>query len=213
VFEPTARRVPRRPEFQCAERRRPNADDDAARVRQVEVECTAPLAGRSGLCSRRTGTFSASSTTTCRQPAPSATSHPVRPLAVRRFCGSDRDAISAGCATSSAESECWAAGPWSPLGEVAAVEHRAAALGDLIWSPSTRGTTSLTGPVFDPARLPGVLIGIRDLGVPPLTLRTLDGPVQQPARRRGRTHPRPRRSAAEDRCQGSAARITTPVIR
>lgn len=36
------------------------------------------------------------------------------------------------------------------------------------------GTTSLTGPVIDQAHLHGVLARIRDLGVPLLTLRTLD---------------------------------------
>ena len=36
------------------------------------------------------------------------------------------------------------------------------------------GTTNLTGQVVDQAQLHGVLARIRDLGVPLLTLRTLD---------------------------------------
>jgi hypothetical protein len=55
-------------------------------------------------------------------------------------------------------------------------DHWAATLGDLTLVRLDDGTTSLTGPVVDQARLHGVLTRIRDLGVPLLTLRTLDGP-------------------------------------
>jgi hypothetical protein len=59
-------------------------------------------------------------------------------------------------------------------------DHWAATLGDLTLVRLDDGTTSLTGPVVDQARLHSVLTRIRDLGVPLLTLRTLEGPVQQP---------------------------------
>jgi hypothetical protein len=59
-------------------------------------------------------------------------------------------------------------------------DHWAATLGDLTLVRLDDGTTSLTGPVVDQARLHGVLTRIRDLGVPLLTLRTLDGPLRQP---------------------------------
>ena len=53
-------------------------------------------------------------------------------------------------------------------------DHWAATLGDLTLVRLDDGTTSLSGPVVDQAQLHGVLAGIRDLGVPLLTLRTLD---------------------------------------
>ncbi len=53
-------------------------------------------------------------------------------------------------------------------------DHWAATLGDLTLVRLDDGTTSLTGPVIDQAQLHGVLARIRDLGVPLLTLRTLD---------------------------------------
>ncbi len=53
-------------------------------------------------------------------------------------------------------------------------DHWAATLGDLTLARLDDGTTSLTGPVIDQAQLHGVLARIRDLGVPLLTLRTLD---------------------------------------
>jgi RimJ/RimL family protein N-acetyltransferase len=53
-------------------------------------------------------------------------------------------------------------------------DHWAATLGDLTLVRLDDGTTSLTGPVVDQARLHGVLARVRDLGVPLLTLRTLD---------------------------------------
>jgi hypothetical protein len=59
-------------------------------------------------------------------------------------------------------------------------DHWAAALGDLTLVRLDDGTTSLTGPVLDQAQLHGVLTRIRDLGVPLLTLHTLDGPIQRP---------------------------------
>jgi hypothetical protein len=59
-------------------------------------------------------------------------------------------------------------------------DHWAATLGDLTLVRLHDGTTSLTGPLVDQAQLHGVLTRIRDLGVPLLMLRTLDGPVQQP---------------------------------
>jgi len=53
-------------------------------------------------------------------------------------------------------------------------DHWAATLDDLTLVRLDDGTTSLTGPVIDQAQLHGVLARIRDLGVPLLTLRTLD---------------------------------------
>ena len=53
-------------------------------------------------------------------------------------------------------------------------DHWAATLDDLTLIRLDDGTTSLTGPVVDQAQLHGVLARIRDLGVPLLTLRTLD---------------------------------------
>ena len=53
-------------------------------------------------------------------------------------------------------------------------DHWAAILDDLTLVRLDDGTTSLTGPVVDQAHLHGVLARIRDLGVPLLTLRTLD---------------------------------------
>ncbi|MBM7808485.1 hypothetical protein JOD57_004322 [Geodermatophilus bullaregiensis] len=53
-------------------------------------------------------------------------------------------------------------------------DHWAATFDDLTLVRLDDGTTSLTGPVVDQARLHGVLARIRDLGVPLLTLRTLD---------------------------------------
>jgi hypothetical protein len=53
-------------------------------------------------------------------------------------------------------------------------DHWAATLGNLKLLRLADGTTSLTGPVVDQAQLHGVLARVRDLGVPLLTLRTLD---------------------------------------
>jgi hypothetical protein len=53
-------------------------------------------------------------------------------------------------------------------------DHWAATLDDLILVRLGDGTTKLTGPVIDQAQLHGVLVRIRDLGVPLLTLRTVD---------------------------------------
>jgi hypothetical protein len=53
-------------------------------------------------------------------------------------------------------------------------DHWAATLGDLTLARLGDGTTSLTGPIVDQAHLHGVLARIRDLGVPLLTLRTVD---------------------------------------
>ena len=53
-------------------------------------------------------------------------------------------------------------------------DHWAATLGDLTLVRLDDGTTSLTGPVIDQAQLHGVLARVRDLGVPLLSLRTLD---------------------------------------
>jgi hypothetical protein len=47
-------------------------------------------------------------------------------------------------------------------------------IGDLTLVRLDDGTTSLTGPVVDQAHLHGVLVRIRDLGVPLLMLCTLD---------------------------------------
>jgi hypothetical protein len=53
-------------------------------------------------------------------------------------------------------------------------DHWAATLDDLTLVRVDDGTTTLTGPLIDQAQLHGVLARIRDLGVPLLTLRTLD---------------------------------------
>jgi hypothetical protein len=53
-------------------------------------------------------------------------------------------------------------------------DHWAATLDDLTLVRLNDGTTSLTGPLIDQAQLHGLLTRIRDLGVPLLTLRTLD---------------------------------------
>ena len=53
-------------------------------------------------------------------------------------------------------------------------DHWAATLDNLTLVRLADGTTSLTGPLIDQAQLHGVLARIRDLGVPLLTLRTLD---------------------------------------
>jgi hypothetical protein len=54
-------------------------------------------------------------------------------------------------------------------------DHWTAILDDLALARLDDGTTSLTGPIVDQAQLHGVLARIRDLGVPLLKLRTLDG--------------------------------------
>lgn len=59
-------------------------------------------------------------------------------------------------------------------------DHWAAALGDLTLVRRDDGTTSLTGPVLDQAQLHGVLAGVRDVGVPLLAVRTLDGRPDAP---------------------------------
>ena len=53
-------------------------------------------------------------------------------------------------------------------------DHWAATLDDLTLVRLDDGTTRLTGPLIDQAQLHGLLARIRDLGVPLLTLRTLD---------------------------------------
>ena len=53
-------------------------------------------------------------------------------------------------------------------------DHWAATLDNLTLVRLDDGTTSLTGPVNDQAQLHGVLARIRDLGVPLLTLRTVE---------------------------------------
>jgi len=54
-------------------------------------------------------------------------------------------------------------------------DHWSSALGDLALVRLDDGTTSLTGPVIDQAQLHGLLARVRDLGVPLLTVRALDG--------------------------------------
>jgi hypothetical protein len=49
-------------------------------------------------------------------------------------------------------------------------DHWATSLGDLVLVRLDDGSTSLTGRVVDQAQLHGVLAGIRDLGVPLLSL-------------------------------------------
>ena len=58
-------------------------------------------------------------------------------------------------------------------------DYWGATLGALALVRLDDGTTSLTGPIVDQAQLHGVLTRIRDLGVPLLMVRTLEGPVQQ----------------------------------
>jgi hypothetical protein len=58
-------------------------------------------------------------------------------------------------------------------------DHWGATLGDLDLVRLGDGTTSLTGPVVDQAQLHGLLARIRDIGVPLLLLRTIDGAVEQ----------------------------------
>jgi hypothetical protein len=53
-------------------------------------------------------------------------------------------------------------------------DHWAAMLDDLILVRLGDGTTRLTGPLIDQAKLHGVLARIRDLGVPLLALRIVD---------------------------------------
>jgi hypothetical protein len=53
-------------------------------------------------------------------------------------------------------------------------DHWSATLGDLTLVRLDDGTTSLAGSLVDQAQLHGVLARLRDLGVPLLTLRTLD---------------------------------------
>jgi RimJ/RimL family protein N-acetyltransferase len=53
-------------------------------------------------------------------------------------------------------------------------DHWSATLGDLTLVRLDDGTTSLAGALVDQAQLHGVLARVRDLGVPLLTLRTLD---------------------------------------
>lgn len=53
-------------------------------------------------------------------------------------------------------------------------DHWAATLANLTLVRLDDGTTSLTGPIVDQAQLHGVLARVRDLGIPLLTLRTLD---------------------------------------
>ena len=55
-------------------------------------------------------------------------------------------------------------------------DHWSATLAELTLVRLDDGTTTLTGPLVDQAQLHGVLARIRDLGVPLLTLSTLDCP-------------------------------------
>jgi hypothetical protein len=59
-------------------------------------------------------------------------------------------------------------------------DHWAATLDDLTLARLDDGTTSMTGPIIDQAQLHGLLARIRDLGVPLLTLRTLDSAGTDP---------------------------------
>ena len=66
-------------------------------------------------------------------------------------------------------------------------DHWAATLDNLTLVRLDDGTTSLTGPVNDQAQLHGVLARIRDLGVPLLTIRTIEpssAPVGRGSRQR-----------------------------
>ena len=66
-------------------------------------------------------------------------------------------------------------------------DHWAATLDNLTLVRLDDGTTSLTGPVTDQAQLHGVLARIRDLGVPLLTIRTIEpssAPVGRGSRQR-----------------------------
>lgn len=53
-------------------------------------------------------------------------------------------------------------------------DHWSAMVGDLALARLDDGTTTLTGPIVDQAQLHGVLAGVRDLGVPLLSLRVVD---------------------------------------
>lgn len=52
-------------------------------------------------------------------------------------------------------------------------DHWSGALGDLALTRMDDGTTLLTGPVADQAELHGLLARVRDLGIPLLSLRTI----------------------------------------
>lgn len=60
-------------------------------------------------------------------------------------------------------------------------DHWAGTFGNLTLTRLADGTTSLTGRVVDQAQLHGVLARVRDLGVPLLTLRALEGPAPSAA--------------------------------
>ena len=53
-------------------------------------------------------------------------------------------------------------------------DHWATWLDDFTLTRDDDGTTLLTGPVTDQAQLHGLLARVRDLGVPLLSLRTVD---------------------------------------
>jgi hypothetical protein len=72
-------------------------------------------------------------------------------------------------------------------------DHWATLLDDLTLTRHDDGTTLLTGPVIDQAQLHGLLTRVRDIGVPLLSLRTVDAAA--PARPRSPTRratPKPR---------------------
>lgn len=52
-------------------------------------------------------------------------------------------------------------------------DHWSGVLGDLTLTRKDDGTTVLSGPVTDQAELHGLLARIRDLGIPLLSLRTI----------------------------------------
>lgn len=88
-------------------------------------------------------------------------------------------------------------------------DHWAGTLGDLTLTRLDDGSTSLTGRVVDQAQLHGVLARVRDLGVPLLTLRALDGPAPSAAT----SPPRSERStlARDLRTERLILRPGTPV--
>jgi hypothetical protein len=57
-------------------------------------------------------------------------------------------------------------------------DHWAAWLDDLTLTRYDDGTTLLTGPVADQAQLHGLLARVRDIGVPLLSVRTVDAGAQ-----------------------------------
>ena len=62
-------------------------------------------------------------------------------------------------------------------------ERWSAWFGDLTIACDDDGTCTLTGPVADQAQLHGILAKLRDIGVPLVSLRELDGDRDDGARR------------------------------